>query len=823
MLDTKMTKKILGRVSALAIVMLGLYGCGGSSGGSFVPPPPPPPPPPPANVAPTANAGLDQTVDSGVTVTLNGGGSTDSDGTVASYAWTQNGGTAVVLDETAPSMPTFIAPNVPANEVLTFDLIVTDDDGAASAVDSVDITVGASLPLPFTDDFSDGNSDGWTTTDDGISNASSWSVSGGSFVQATSTNDFGGDVTESYRRGTYAHLDASNDLTNYRLSVDVAAQSGSDDDMGIMFRYTDDDNYYRFTINSEAGGSRLESKVNGTFMTLAHNFRGYRPNSLHAIDIEAEGSLIQVYDNGNPLFAVSDSDHLTGGVALYARDGIRFDNVSITTNDPAPAIVIASPTADNVIPNAPRNIVISAVARNIPAAGSVDLEVVGLPACAPVTETSPGVFEGTCPNVASGNYSVRATLRDGGAQVSQDTNQQVAVGDAGIGDKFDAIGDSLTLGFLDQYRTDNLALSDPRVLSFQGWAGPLSDMLTTTNGQPNLVANEGVPGDTVDRIRNLRLESIIDRNDAPRSNRALVMIGTNDANDSRATPSGLGCAGAACDDTYNGLMRSIITRLQLAGRTDIMIATLPPTFGETQTDIYGDPLAQVADPTTRISRVVGYNDVVTTELTALAGVTQGPDLYTCFLTATSDRFSLFEDSLHPNGLGYALIAALWHDAITGPPVVTGLATCPSPIYIVEGLDPYTHGLKQNLLEEGDGYYTDTNDVLTNVPPELEGGVWISQANADNENTDASFMSFDVGSSAVTVYVAYDGSDGGVAPSSSVALGAAALTGNLSVSDGAVGNMTVVSAAGVTGVVTLGGTHSGAVTAGQKGYVVIVVP
>ena len=76
---------------------------------------------------------------------------------------------------------------------------------------------------------------------------------------------------------------------------------------------------------------------------------------------------------------------------------------------------------------------------------------------------------------------------------------------------------------------------------------------------------------------------------------------------------------------------------------------------------------------------MGYNDVVTTELTALAGVTQGPDLYTCFLTATSDRFSLFEDSLHPNGLGYALIAALWHDAITGPPVVTGLATCPSSL------------------------------------------------------------------------------------------------------------------------------------------------
>jgi len=814
-----MNKRILGRISALAIVRLGLYGCGGSSSGVAAPPPPPPPPPPPANVAPTASAGVDQSVSASDLVTLDGSGSTDSDGTVDSYAWTQNGGTAVVLDETDPTMPTFTAPNVGGNEVLTFDLVVTDDDGATSAVDSVDITIDPRLALPFSDDFTDGDSAGWTEFDDNIRNASSWSVAGGDYVQNTSTNDFGGDVSESYRRGTYAVLDDSVELTNYRLSVEVAAQSGSDDDMGVMFRYTDNDNYYRLSINSEAGGTRLESKVNGTFMTLAHNFRGYRPNSLHTIDIEVEGSLIQVYDNGNPLFAANDTDHAMGGVALYTRDGTRFDNVSITANGTAPAIVIASPTADNVIPNAPRNIVITAIARNIPTVGSVDLEVVGLPACAPVTETSPGVFQGTCAAVAAGNYSVRATLRDNGAQVDQDTNQQVAVGTAGIGDKFDAIGDSLTLGFLDRYTADNLSLSDPRVLAFQGWAGPLGDMLTTTNGQPNLVANEGIPGDTVSETQIQRLESIIDRNSAPNSNRALLMIGTNDANISQATPSGLSCVGIACDGTYNGRMRAIITRLQQVNRSDIMIATLPPTWGENQADVYADPLAQGAN--TRIGRIQGYNDVVVGELTSIGGVSQGPDFYSCFLSASLNRFSLFEDSLHPNGLGYALIAALWHDAITGAPVVPPLATCPSPIFIVDGLDPYTHGLKQNLLEEGNRYYLDTNDVLTNIPVELEGGVWISQANADNTNVDASFMSFDVGSTAVTVYVAYDGA--GAPPASATVFGAAVLTGNLSVSDGAVGNMTVVSAAGVTGVVTLGGNHSGAATGGQQGYIVIVVP
>jgi len=41
------------------------------------------------NVAPTANAGVDQTVDEGVTVILDSAGSSDPDGTVDSYQWSQ--------------------------------------------------------------------------------------------------------------------------------------------------------------------------------------------------------------------------------------------------------------------------------------------------------------------------------------------------------------------------------------------------------------------------------------------------------------------------------------------------------------------------------------------------------------------------------------------------------------------------------------------------------------------------------------------------------------------------------------------------------------
>ena len=82
------------------------------------------------NVPPTADAGPDQTVDEGTSVTLDGSNSTDPDDGIASYLWTQTGGTSVTLSDTAALKPTFTSPDVePGGESLTFELTVTDNGG----------------------------------------------------------------------------------------------------------------------------------------------------------------------------------------------------------------------------------------------------------------------------------------------------------------------------------------------------------------------------------------------------------------------------------------------------------------------------------------------------------------------------------------------------------------------------------------------------------------------------------------------------------------------------------------------------------------------
>jgi hypothetical protein len=91
------------------------------------------------NVGPTANAGPDQNVTVSTLVTLDGSGSSDPDGTIAGYAWTQISGTAVTLSDATAQKPTFTAPGSTAT--LVFGLTVTDNLGATSAQDTVTINV----------------------------------------------------------------------------------------------------------------------------------------------------------------------------------------------------------------------------------------------------------------------------------------------------------------------------------------------------------------------------------------------------------------------------------------------------------------------------------------------------------------------------------------------------------------------------------------------------------------------------------------------------------------------------------------------------------
>ena len=121
--------------------------------------------------APTAAAGPDQVVLPGASVELDGSASTDPDGEIVSFEWTQTAGTPVTLIGADTATPSFTAPQ--ESGTLTFRLAVTDNEGNVGT-DTVNVIVDRPPVAVTNPDFRIGTNltgtlDGTASTDpDGV-------------------------------------------------------------------------------------------------------------------------------------------------------------------------------------------------------------------------------------------------------------------------------------------------------------------------------------------------------------------------------------------------------------------------------------------------------------------------------------------------------------------------------------------------------------------------------------------------------------------------------------------------------------------------------
>ncbi|HCL00174.1 MAG TPA: hypothetical protein DHW42_08755 [Candidatus Marinimicrobia bacterium] len=90
------------------------------------------------NIPPFAKAGEDKVVGYNSMITLDGSNSSDPDGVIVSYLWSQFSGTSVSLTNPDQSIASFTAPG--SDAVLVFTLTVTDDS-SATATDTVAVSV----------------------------------------------------------------------------------------------------------------------------------------------------------------------------------------------------------------------------------------------------------------------------------------------------------------------------------------------------------------------------------------------------------------------------------------------------------------------------------------------------------------------------------------------------------------------------------------------------------------------------------------------------------------------------------------------------------
>lgn len=189
----------------------------------------------------------------------------------------------------------------------------------------------------FSDDFNDGNANGWTTYD------GTWAVESGQY----SVN--AGLGYKSVANGT--------NFSNFTCELDVMVSAASvDANAGLIFRVTnpsvgpDAFNGYYAGIDDNQDKVRL-GRMNGGWTEITSAAVTINPNTLYHMKVVTSGSNIKVYvgDMTTPKININDATHAAGAIGVRSHQThSHFDNVSAVavgatvTPTPTPAATATS-------------------------------------------------------------------------------------------------------------------------------------------------------------------------------------------------------------------------------------------------------------------------------------------------------------------------------------------------------------------------------------------------------------------------------------------------------------------------------------------------
>jgi len=186
----------------------------------------------------------------------------------------------------------------------------------------------------FSDDFQDGNANGWTKS------SGTWSVvTDGSLVHRQS----GTSADSNARAG-------SSSWTNYSVQARVKpiAFNGADRYVGVMARVVNSNHYYYLALQN---GNRLVvgKRAGGSPITLTSKSFTFTTGTFYTLRIDAQGSSLSGYVNGALQLTATDSEFssgIIGGAAFFAS--ASFDDFLVTTlggggTPPPPTGLAATP------------------------------------------------------------------------------------------------------------------------------------------------------------------------------------------------------------------------------------------------------------------------------------------------------------------------------------------------------------------------------------------------------------------------------------------------------------------------------------------------
>ena len=215
--------------------------------------------------------------------------------------------------------------------------------------------------LAFSDDFEEdfskaevGRKSGegdWIVYDEppadlGDKGPSSWQIASGMDGKAmTQSSNIWGDATDAVAIGSFVIYDKA-EWVDFTLELEVVANDN--DGMGIVWRWKDRLNHYRFITMLDSGNSpngrkgpyRLLERRLGDgdgaelpfYETLADNKEAYIEGVPQTWKLESIGDAFKFYVDDELTLETQDSTYKEGkiGFLVYAQSGVFFDNLHIT-------------------------------------------------------------------------------------------------------------------------------------------------------------------------------------------------------------------------------------------------------------------------------------------------------------------------------------------------------------------------------------------------------------------------------------------------------------------------------------------------------------
>jgi hypothetical protein len=162
----------------------------------------------------------------------------------------------------------------------------------------------------------------WAIVDEGIIDGpSDWNVVGHELVELSNVYGPNSLATDN-REGSYIYWKDPKSLLWQDYQFSVSLRSTDNDGIGVIFRYRDDNNYYKFDMDSQRGFRKLFKVYNGVETTIANVSEGYVPGQQMQLSVNVHGDRIDVLLDGVDVFpsarlGITDSDIPSGTVALY--------------------------------------------------------------------------------------------------------------------------------------------------------------------------------------------------------------------------------------------------------------------------------------------------------------------------------------------------------------------------------------------------------------------------------------------------------------------------------------------------------------------------